>query len=77
MEDILECPQCSSRNINLVPDEEAKFIYKCKNCNYTGTKIVKLDKLDEERRKLMSMTLSKNTKKEIDQAIRRRKEIKR
>ena len=77
MEDILECPQCNSRNITLVPDEEARFIYKCKSCNYSGPKIVKLDKLDEERKKLMSMTLSKNTKKEIDQAIRRKKEIKR
>ncbi len=76
MEDILECPQCSSRNITLVPDEEAKFIYKCKNCNYSGPKIIKIDRLEEQKKKLMSMTLSTSTRKEIEQAIRRRRDTK-
>lgn len=76
MEDIIECPQCNSRNIILVPDEQARFIYKCKNCSYTGTKVIKLDKLEEQKKKLMSMTLSSSTKKEIEQAIRRKKELK-
>ena len=73
MEELLECPECKSRNISVVPDQTAKFVYKCKNCNYSGTRIIKLDKLDEERKKLMSMTMSKSTKKDIEDAIRKKK----
>ena len=73
MEEILECPTCKSRDISLVPDQAAKFIYKCKSCNYSGTRVIKLDKLEEEKRRLMSMTMSKGTKREIEEAIRRKK----
>ncbi|MBI2670687.1 hypothetical protein HYX18_01775 [Candidatus Woesearchaeota archaeon] len=73
MEDILECPQCRSREISLIPDQTAKFIYKCNNCNYSGPRIIKLDKLEEQKKKLMSMTLSKGTRKEIEEALRKKK----
>ncbi len=73
MEEILECPECKSRNIIVAPDQAAKFIYKCKNCNYSGIKIIRLNKLDEERKKLFSMTMSRGTKREIEEALRRKK----
>jgi hypothetical protein len=73
MEEVLECPQCRSRDVIVVPDQTAKFIYKCKSCGYSGTRIIRLDKLEEQRKRLFSMTMSKGTKREIEDAIRRKK----
>ena len=74
MEDtITRCPQCNSKNMTLV-NEDFEFMYKCKDCDYSGKKVLSTDKLDEQKSKLMKFVVSPSTRKEIESAIQKKKE---
>ena len=62
------CPKCNSSNINLTTRGKL-VVYECKNCNYIGQNVIEIDKLKEQKEKLMRMHLNPKLKREIDQYV--------
>lgn len=73
-ETITRCPECNSTNLTVV-NEDFEFVYKCKDCDYSGKRILKTDRLDEQKSKLMKFVVTPNVKKEIEKAIQKKKEL--
>lgn len=66
---IAKCPKCESTNLTFSAQRD-KFI--CRECGYSGEKIKQTSRLEEQRKRLMGMTLSSKTRREIDTALRRK-----
>mgnify|MGYP001589974192 FL=1 len=62
------CPKCNSSDINLTTRGKL-VVYECKNCKYVGQNVIELDKLKEQKERLMKMQLNPKLKREIDSYI--------
>ena len=71
---VFECPECHSRNVTL-GSRGKLFVYECKDCSYIGQRVIEINRLDDEKRKLLRNVLTPRLRREIEESLKSKKKV--